>query len=188
MTVVSEEQGIRPKSNGPFHLSTVQIDAGARTPPADQPFKTMKITTLLLLTVAISAWSSAQDAAAATVPGGAHLVVRTLDVITSADAPGTKFHTELVRPVSVQGRVVLPAGTKIMGRVETSRRMVSKGDSLSVNLSEVIVGGRPHALRTTGAVHPVNFHTSRGVAVTRGYYNVARGKILEFRLAEPLQL
>jgi hypothetical protein len=148
----------------------------------------MKITTLLLLAVAIFAWSTAQDAGAATVPGGTHLVVRTLDVITSADAPGTKFHTELVRPVSLQGRVVLPAGTKIMGKVETSRRMASSDDRLSVNLTEVMVNGRAHLLKTTGAVHPVNFTTSRGVAVTRGYYNVARGKTLEFRLAQPLQL
>lgn len=148
----------------------------------------MKITTLLLVIVAIFAWGTARDAGAATVPGGTHLVVRTLDVITSADAPGTKFHTELVQPVTVQGRVVLPAGTKIMGKVETSRRMASSDDRLSVNLTDVIIGGRHHPLKTTGAVHPVNFTTSRGVAVTRGYYNVARGKTLQFTLAQPLQL
>lgn len=147
----------------------------------------MKITTSLLFTVALFAWSAVHDAGAATVPPGTHLVVRTLDLITSADAPGTKFHTELVHPVSVQGRVVLPAGTKIMARVETSRRLASSGQKLSVNLTEVIVAGRHHPLRTTGAVQPVNFTTSRGVAVTRGYYNVARGKTLEFRLAQPLQ-
>jgi hypothetical protein len=148
----------------------------------------MKETTLLLLTVAIFAATTVQDAGAATVPGGTHLVVRTLDVITSSDAPGTKFHTELVRDIAVQGRIVLPTGTKIMGKVETSRRMASSGGQLSVNLTEVIVGGRTHSLRTTGAVHPVNFTTSRGVAVTRGYYNIARGKTLEFRLAQPIQL
>ncbi len=30
--------------------------------------------------------------------------------------------------------------------------------------------------------------TSRGVSVTRGCYNVARGKILHFHLAQPLHL
>ena len=148
----------------------------------------MKTTTSLLFTLAVFAWGTAHHASAATVPAGTQLVVRTLDLITSADAPGTRFHTELIRNITVQGRVVLPAGTKIMGKVETSRRMASSGGQLSVNLTEVIVGGRAHPLRTTGAVHPVNFTTSRGVAVTRGYYNIARGKTLEFRLAQPLQL
>jgi hypothetical protein len=148
----------------------------------------MKITTSLLFAVSVLVWITAHDAAAATVPAGTHLVVRTLDAITSADAVGTRFHTALVNNITVQGRVVLPAGTRIMGRVETSRRMASSRDRLTVNLTEVIVGGRAHALRTTGAAHPVNFTTSRDVAVTRGNYSFASGKTLEFRLAQPLNL
>ena len=148
----------------------------------------MKITTSLLLFVSILASNTAHQASAAAVPAGTHLVVRTLDLITSADAPGTQFHAALVSNITVQGRVVLPAGTKIMGKVETSRRMASRGGQLSVDLTEVIAGGRVHPLRTTGAVHPVNFTTARGVGVTRGYYTFARGKTLEFRLAQPLQL
>jgi hypothetical protein len=147
--------------------------------------QSVKITTSLLLALSAFAVGIAN---AASVPAGTQLVVRTLDTITSADARGTKVRTELFSAVTVQGRVVLPAGTKIMGRVESSRRTVSSDDRLSVNLTDVMVNGRHHPVTTTGAVHPVNFTTSRGVAVTRGYYNIARGKTMVFRLAQPLQL
>jgi len=146
----------------------------------------MKITISLLFAVSVFALATASDAAAATVPAGTRLVVRTLNTITSSDATGTRLHTELMGNITVQGRVVLPAGTKINGRVESSRRLASSKDRLSVDLTEVIIGGRSHPLRTTGPVHPVNFTTSRGVAVTRGFYTFARGKTITFHLGQPL--
>jgi hypothetical protein len=148
----------------------------------------MKITASLLLFASTFAWLAVDNAVAATVPAGASLTVKTLDVISSSDAPGTRFHAELAADVIAQGRVVLPAGTKFKARVETSRRMSTRAEKLTVNLTDVIVGGHTIPLKTAGAVNLENYTSSRGVSVSNGYYHVAKGRALNFRLAQPLQL
>jgi hypothetical protein len=85
--------------------------------------------------------------------------------------------------------VILPAGTKLYGTIETSRRMVSSSQRLTVNLTDVQVGGRAVSIKTTGARELSNdFKTKRGIAVSRAAYTVPAGKRLEFQLAQPLSL
>ena len=148
----------------------------------------MKITTSLLLFVGTVAWFAVDNALATTVPAGTSLVVKTLDVISSSEAPGKKFPTVLLHDVAVKGRVVLPAGTKVTAKIVTSKRMSSSAERLTVNLTDVMVGGHAIPLRTTGAVKVENYTSSRGVSISPGYYHVAKGKKLHFRLGEPLKL
>ena len=149
----------------------------------------MKITTSLLLFVGTVAWFAVDNSLATTVPAGTSLVVKTLDVISSSETPGKKFPTVLLHDVAVKGRVVLPAGTKVTAKIETSRRMTTgRGERLTVNLTDVTVGGHAIPLRTTGAVNVENYTSSRGVSISPGYYHVAKGKKLHFRLGEPLKL
>jgi hypothetical protein len=148
----------------------------------------MKITTSLLLFVGTFAWFAVDNALATTVPAGTSLVVKTLDVISSSETPGKKFPTVLLHDVAVKGRVVLPAGTKVTAKIVTSKRMSSSAERLTVNLTDVMVGGHAIPLRTTGAVKVENYTSSRGVSISPGYYHVAKGKKLHFRLGEPLKL
>jgi hypothetical protein len=74
----------------------------------------------------------------ATIPAGSFLVVRTLQAISSIDAPGTRFPAQLDKDVVVNGKVVLPVGTKVSGRVATSKRTHTS----SQRLTDVEVGGR----------------------------------------------
>ena len=148
----------------------------------------MKITTSLLLFVGTVAWFAVDNALATTVPAGTSLVVKTLDVISSSETPGKKFPTVLLHDVAVKGRVVLPAGTKVTAKIVTSKRMSSSAERLTVNLTDVMVGGHAIPLRTTGAVKVENYTSSRGVSISPGYYHVAKGKKLHFRLGEPLKL
>jgi hypothetical protein len=149
----------------------------------------MKTKFLILGGLATLAWLVPQDSPAATVPAGTTLVVQTLNAISSTDAPGTRFTGQLANNVAVNGKVVLPAGTKLSGKIETSRRMVSSSQRLTVNLTEVQVGGRAVSIKTTGARELSNdFKTKRGIAVSRGAYTVAAGKRMEFQLAQPLNL
>ena len=148
----------------------------------------MKITTSLLLFVGTVAWFAVDNALATTVPAGTSLVVKTLDVISSSETPGKKFPTVLLHDVAVKGRVVLPAGTKVTAKIVTSKRMSSSAERLTVNLTDVMVGGHAIPLRTTGAVNVENYTSSRGVSISPGYYHVAKGKKLHFRLGEPLKL
>jgi hypothetical protein len=149
----------------------------------------MKAKILILAGLATLPWLVPQDSRAATVPAGTILVVRTLDAVVSTDTPGTRFAAQLANNVSVSGKVILPAGTKLSGKIETSRRMVSSTERLTVNLTEVQVGGRAVPIKTTGARELSNdFKTRRGIGVSRGAYTVPAGKRLEFQLAQPLNL
>jgi hypothetical protein len=149
----------------------------------------MKTKILILAGLAILAWLVPQDSQAATVPAGAILVVQTLDTVSSTDTPGTRFTAQLVNNVAVNGKVVLPAGTRFLAKIETSRRIVSSSQRLTVDLTDVQFGGRAVSIKTTGARELSNdFKTRRGVGVSRGAYTVTAGKRLEFQLAQPLNL
>ena len=147
----------------------------------------MKAKIFILAGLATLAWLVPQHSPAATVPAGTTLIVQTLDAVSSTDAPGTRFAAQLANNVAVNGKVILPAGTKISGKIETSRRMVSSPQRLTVNLTEVQMGGRAVPIRTTGARPLSNeYKTKRGIEVSRASYTVPAGKRIEFQLAQPL--
>ena len=152
----------------------------------------MKILRLIHIATAVTAMiialSIARQAAAATVPAGTHVVVKTTATITSVDATGTRVHAVLVRPLSSNGRVAVPAGANVLGRVVTSRRLHHSKDRLTVDITEIVVNGRSHPIRTTGAffVDNLNMVTSTGAVVTRAGYAVRAGRHLHFQLAQPL--
>ncbi|MFZ1219296.1 MAG: hypothetical protein WAO00_08380 [Chthoniobacterales bacterium] len=150
----------------------------------------MKTKTLLVAGLAMSIWLVPQNARSATVPAGTILIVRTLHALTSTDAVGTRFPVQLANNVAANGKTVLPPGTKFSGKVVTSRRTVSSTQRLTVDLTDVQVGGHNVPIKTTGAylVDNQNFKTARGTSVGRGDYSVPVGRHLEFRLAQPLQL
>lgn len=149
----------------------------------------MKTKILILAGLAMLAAHVPKDSPAATVPAGTVLVVRTLDAISSTDAPGIRFTTQLANNVAVNGKVVLPAGTKLSGKVETSRRMVSSNQRLTVNLTDVQIGGRAVSIKTTGARPLSNdFQTKSGISVSRVAYTVPADKRIEFHLAQTVNL
>lgn len=150
----------------------------------------MNTKTFILGAISIFAWISLDQSSAATVPAGTTLVVRTLQAISSVDAPGTRFSAQLENSVTVNGKVVLPAGTKLSGKVETSRRTATSSQRLTVNITDAQVGGRTVPIKTAGAYQLANtsFKTRRGVSVSSASYHVAAGRKIEFRLAQPLNL
>ena len=64
------------------------------------------------------------------------------ETITSVDVPGTPFPVKLVNNIVVQGKVVLPAGTHLSGKVITSRRLHHSNDKLTVDLTGLQSNGR----------------------------------------------
>ena len=60
-------------------------------------------------------------ARAVTIPGGTTMLVRTVDQLSSSDKAGKSFAARLDVNLVVKGRVVIPAGSKVYGRVESSR-------------------------------------------------------------------
>jgi hypothetical protein len=111
----------------------------------------MKAKILILVGLPMLAWLVPQDSPAATVPVGTILIIQTLDAVSSTDLPGTRFSAQLANSVAVNGKVILPAGTRLSGKIETSRRVVSSSQRLTVNLTDVQVGGRATSIKTIGA-------------------------------------
>jgi hypothetical protein len=149
----------------------------------------MKKHTLILIGIASLAFLTV-DAFGVTIPAGTPLVVRTLHGMSSIDAPGTRFPAELAKDVVVNGKVVLPVGTKVSGQVATSKRTHTSSQRFSVNITDVQVGGRSLPIKTAGAVgvEQSTHQTRRGVPVSTYSYQVPSGRKIEFRLARPLNL
>lgn len=129
-----------------------------------------------------------QHVPAATVPAGTTLIVETLEAVTSTDTPGTRFAAQLANNVAVNGKVILPTGTKVSGKIATSRRMVTSTERLTVDLIDVQAAGRSVPIKTTGPRPLSNDYktTRHNVAVSRAGYKVVAGKRIEFQLAQPL--
>jgi hypothetical protein len=130
-----------------------------------------------------------QRAPAAVVPAGTHVAVRTLATITSMDARGTRVPGQIAQPVLANGRAVVPAGARVMGHVVTSRRLHHSNERLSVDITEIQLNGRAHAIKTTGAVLVDNLNwvnRSTGASVSRAGYTVRAGRVLHFQLAQAL--
>ena len=150
----------------------------------------MKRHTLIWIGIASLAFLVVDTAFGVTIPAGTPLVVRTLHGISSIDAPGTPFPAELEKEVVVNGKVGLPVGTKVSGRIATSKRTHASSQRLSVDITDVQVGGRSLPIKTAGAVGLENnaYQTRRGVSVSKSSYQVPSGRKIEFRLAQPLNL
>ena len=80
-----------------------------------------------------------------TVPAGTRLSVRTIDAIDSTkNHVGDRFEASLEEPVTVDGRVVVPKGASVYGRLEeakTSGTFTGRSE-LRLALTEIVVNGQ----------------------------------------------
>ena len=71
--------------------------------------------------VAVCACFVASSLNAATIPAGTTLTVTTVSLVTSQDVVGRSFEAKIAQDVSVNGNVLLKAGTKAFGKIRSSR-------------------------------------------------------------------
>lgn len=138
-----------------------------------------------LLLIAASSWCC--SASAATIPAGATLVVRINETLSSDDQRGTPFQAELAQDVAVDGRVLLRAGTKVRGQVESGRMLAFS--PVVLNVKQLVTRGGAIPIKTTGGFRADGnlFHTRRGVGVGRGgFFQIPAGTIMRFQLARPI--
>ena len=146
--------------------------------------------TLVLIAISSCAWIATFSGA--TIPSGTTLVVRTLDSIFSHEKVGGTFTAQLDQDIVVKGKVLLAAGTKVLGTVEASRANSRTTTSpLTLNLTGVSSNGRTMPIKTVSGVQPqIKAKTARqaraGVSV--GASTVPSGTKMEFRLAQPISL
>ena len=153
--------------------------------------KHIKHRTLLSVLAILAFALSAPQLLAATIPAGTTLIVRTQNSISSQDRVGTKFTAQLDQDIAVNGTVLLRAGTKVFGRVESSRAgSGTQSRPLTLNLTAISSHGHEVPVVTAQAFDPESSvrKNRRGVAISTSRFVFPHGSRMQFRLAKPLNL
>ncbi len=150
------------------------------------------MTKKLFLLIAIVIGHSAANSFAVAIPAGTTLVVQTLNTIHSNDRVGRTFTAQLNQDVVVNGKVVLRAGTKFDGKIESSQAIPRQSTApLVLNLTDVVANGRTIPIKTVSGfqVQHVSMHGgARARGITVGPFLAPHGTKMEFRLAQPLNV
>jgi hypothetical protein len=145
--------------------------------------------TFALTAIASCAWVASSFAA--TIPAGTTLVVQTLNTIHSTDRVGRTFTAQLDQDVALNGKVVLPRGTKVLGKIEASQVNPRNSKPLTLNITDISVNGRMIPIKTSGGFVIENVAKTgrakvRGITV--GPYVAPHGTRMQFRLAQSVNL
>jgi hypothetical protein len=162
-----------------------------KRPRNKRAYPMIRTLTFLLIGAASVGALTSSTSFGATIPAGTTLTVRTLNDIWSVSTPGTAVRARLTKDVSINGKVLLPAGTEFSGEVVTSKRTTASKQKLTVDINAVKVGGRSLPIKTTGAYRvddSVYKTTRRNISITTHGYPVPAGLTMGFKLAQPLQL
>jgi hypothetical protein len=134
-------------------------------------------------------FSAMSLAISATIPAGTTLIARTTDPISTHERIGATFNAALEHDVAVKGKVLLRAGTPVIGVVEGSLRPPRSKGAVIVNLKSIGVNGHQVPVHTTGAYRlPPRFKTRNDVAVSGRETNYPHQTRIGFHLAQPVNL
>ena len=132
------------------------------------------------------AWFVASSLNAAMIPAGTILRVSTESSISSQDPVDRIFAVKITEDVAVKRTVLLRAGTKAFGKVQTSRANPHNSEPLSLELTWISVDGRNVAVKTD-AVQPAFPGTTEQQARYRHTADtsvLSAGTTFQFRLAQ----
>jgi len=123
---------------------------------------------------------------AAMIPAGTILSVSTASSISSQDPVGRTFAAKINEDVAVKGTVLLRAGTKAFGKIQTSRANPLKSEPLSLELTWISVNGRNVAVKTDAVqpAFPVTTGRQARYGHTAGTLPLSPGTKMQFRLAQ----
>jgi len=150
----------------------------------------MKQTKIILLIAVICGCIAVSSTNAATLPAGTTITVSTVSAFSSKTVVGRTFEGKLAQDVSVNGRVLLKAGSKAFGKIASSRYNPRKNDPLTVELTSVSVNGRNVAVKTN-AFQPGSPPTTARQAQyghTAGTLVINPGTVMQFQLLQPVTL
>jgi hypothetical protein len=150
----------------------------------------MKPTKSIPLIVVICACIAVTSLQGATIPAGTTLTVSTVSSFSSKTVVGRSFEGKLAQDVSVGGCVLLKAGSKVFGKIATSRYNPRKNDPLTVTLTSVSVNGRnvPVKTNTFQPGHPAMTGRQAQYGHTAGTLVITPGTLMQFQLVQPVTL
>ena len=146
----------------------------------------MKANRFLGLTIVICGCVAVSCLNAAAIPAGTTLTVNTVSLITSQSTVGRSFEAKLAQSVSVKGNAALKAGTKVFGKIVSSRANPRKSEPLSVELASIEVSGRRIPVKTTSVDPAGGPQTARQAHYghTGGTTVVNPGSTMQFQLLQ----
>jgi beta-lactam-binding protein with PASTA domain len=120
------------------------------------------------------------------LPAGTILSVSTESSISSQDPGGSIFPVKINEDVAVKRTVLLRAGTKAFGKIQTSRANPRKSEPLSLELTWISVNGRNVAVKTDAVqpAFPVTTGQQTRYRHTAGTSVLSPGTKFRFRLAQ----
>jgi ABC-type thiamine transport system substrate-binding protein len=150
----------------------------------------MNQTKIIAVICVICASVVALSANAATIPAGTTITVSTVSAFSSKTVAGRSWEGKLAQDVSVKGQVMLKAGTKVFGKVASSRSDPRKNNPLTVQLTSVSANGRNVAVKTN-VFQPGSPPTTGRQAQyghTAGTLMITPGTVMQFQLLQPVTL
>jgi hypothetical protein len=142
-----------------------------------------------IIPLGVAVWvSAASFSIAATIPAGTLLTARTTEPVSSHERAGAPFKAELEQDVIVKGKVLLRAGTPVIGVVVTSLGTRPSSSALTVNLKAISINGRSVPVHTTGPYRLDRHKTKSGISVSGRPWNFPYKTRLAFQLAQPINL
>jgi hypothetical protein len=150
----------------------------------------MNQTKIIAVISVICAAVAGSSVNASTIPAGATLTVNTVSLVTSQSVVGRSFEAKLAQDVSVKGNILLKAGTKVFGKIASSRANPRKSGPLSLELASIEVNGRRIPVKTNSMAPHGPPQTARQAQYghTAGTTVVNPGTRLQFQLLQPVTL
>jgi hypothetical protein len=142
-----------------------------------------KFTTIITVTFACFAASTLN---ATTIPAGTMLAVQTVSSVSSQDPVGRTFAAKIDQDVAVKGQVLLKAGTKAFGKIESSRANPRKSEPLTLELTSISSNGRNVAVKTNSFQpgNPPRTGRQARYGHTAGTLTVTPGTKMQFQLLQ----
>ena len=150
----------------------------------------MKQTKIISVIAVICGCIASSSTNAATLPAGTTITVSTVSAFSSKTVVGRTFEAKLAQDVAVKGHVLLKAGSKVFGKVASSRYNPRKNEPLTVELTSVSVNGRNVAVKTNTFQPGSPTVTARQAQYghTAGTLMVNPGTLMQFQLLQPVTL
>jgi hypothetical protein len=150
----------------------------------------MKQNKFVAFIAVICASAAASSLNAATIPAGTTLSVSSVSSFSSKTPVGRTFEAKLAQDVSVHGRSILKAGSKVFGRIASSRHNPRRNDPLTVELTSVSVNGRNIPVKTNAFQpgHPPVTGRQARYGYTAGTLVITPGTLMQFQLLQPVTL
>lgn len=150
----------------------------------------MKPTKVIAVIFVLCSCIAASSGIAATIPAGTTITVSAVSSFSSKTPTGRSFEGKLARDVSVNGRVVLKAGSKAFGKIASSRHNPRRNEPLTVELTSISANGRNIAVKTNEFQpgHPATTGRQARHGFTAGTLVITPGTLMQFQLLQPATL